>query len=192
VGRRPNQRQRANARRSATREALTTLPPGLERKPRVPLAGFENLYEITRDGYVYSLRARRFIEHAFYDGALYIKLTVGGKSIPLDIQDAVRSSWESPARIVRPQPRIMRVDVPATTLLVYAWDNADARVAAAGAVREEVLDGHLGTEIAMIQSVEDVPLEWRDALPYMSPDAEASLDESDGREPTVAELLRRE
>ncbi|HYW30899.1 MAG TPA: hypothetical protein VE869_05275 [Gemmatimonas sp.] len=128
MGRRPNRQQRANARRVADRASATAVPPHLDYAPRVPLVGFESLYEITRNGQLYSVRAKRFIKRAYKDGA-YLKVQVEGRSHVLNIQDAVADSWAQASGC------LFHVAIPATTVVVLARDANEAREVAPSAHR---------------------------------------------------------
>jgi hypothetical protein len=175
MGRRPNARQRANQRLAATRARATALPPGVEEAPRVPLAGFEDLYEITRSGHLYSRRAERFIQHAYYNGT-YIRLQVGGEAVALSIPEAVEASWAAaPARLYR-------VDVPAVTVVVYARDPREAANLGLDGARAELRDGRGRPDVSLVAHPDAVPDGWLEAMPYAPADRDDAMR-------TVAELL---
>ena len=59
---------------------------------RVPLAGYESLYEITRSGRVYS-RATRAVLIGGYHHSPFIRITVKGAVVTLPKDRAIAESW---------------------------------------------------------------------------------------------------
>ena len=59
---------------------------------RVPLAGFEDLYEITRTGRVFS-RTSRAVMLGGYHHSRFIRITVNGAVVTLDKEKAIADSW---------------------------------------------------------------------------------------------------
>jgi hypothetical protein len=175
--RKPNKRQRANNRLVEARENATALGTGLDDQRRVPLAGFEALYEITRDGHVYSVRASRFIQWAYFEKRSYIKIQVNGHAAKLSIRDAIDASWADVP------PQLYLVNVPATTYVVYARDEREGLAVALDAVREEAGDGRIKIAVIPVQRVEEIPPDWIDSYPYTSSNIEPL-------ENTVEELVR--
>jgi hypothetical protein len=59
------------------------------------LAGFEDRYQITRAGHVWSLQLRRFIKHKYdpISGRSYISVTVDGRRESRGVWRAVVDSW---------------------------------------------------------------------------------------------------
>lgn len=157
---RPNKRQRENARRQDIRAAVGSLPSDVAERRRVPLAGYEGLYEITRSGEVYSVRAGRFIQHRYYQGPGYIQFSVDGEKVILNVQDAVTASWGDVP------PMLLRVQVAGETLLVYVMDGADARDVAAMAIAEMIRDGAIPMTATRITSPAEVPSDWQDGIPW--------------------------
>lgn len=155
-----NKRQRANRRLANLRRAVTTLPNDVAQQPRVPLAGFESLYEITRTGEVYSLRKLGFIAHKFYNNRAYIEFQIAGEKHQLDIQEAVKASW------AKATPRLFRVEVPAATLVILAHDEREALKLAPGALADQVKERQVVPTAAPVQTVADVPEGWEDGYPY--------------------------
>lgn len=82
----PNERQRENARRRDARAAIAALQADVDERRRVPLAGHDGLYEITRSREVYSVRAGRFVQHRYCQGPGYIQFSVGGEKVTLNVQ----------------------------------------------------------------------------------------------------------
>ncbi|HEU4648547.1 MAG TPA: hypothetical protein VFS33_05765 [Gemmatimonadales bacterium] len=183
MGRRPNARQRASQRRNDARAAAVALPPGLERAPRVPLAGFEAHYEITRDGYVYARRLGRFVQHAWFEGRRYIQLQIAGVPHKLDIAEAAARSWaQAPGRLVR-------VEIPATTFVVVARDEREAVQVALTGLGEEIRDGRVTPEAHVITHEAAVPSDWLDAVPYAAADLAEAEEAMEDR--TVRERLHQ-
>ena len=59
---------------------------------RVPLAGYESLYEITRAGQVFS-RVTRAVLIGGYHHSPYIRVTVNGAVVTLNKEKAIAESW---------------------------------------------------------------------------------------------------
>jgi hypothetical protein len=178
MARKPNKRQRANARLREIRAVVTALPPGVEDEPRVPLVGFESLYEITRSGHVYSRTLGRFIKHRHLRGS-YIGLEIGGETINLNIEEAVQRSWAGLSGT------LFRVDILGREYVVYATTVDEARRVALDALREEVAGHVIPAPTTVVTGAAEVSGEWLDAMPHRP----EYLEEAAG-ELTVAQLLR--
>jgi hypothetical protein len=63
-----------------------------EQAARVPLAGFEELYEISRSGRVFS-RTSRAVMLGGYHHSRFIRITVNGAVVTLDKDKAIADSW---------------------------------------------------------------------------------------------------
>lgn len=172
---RPNKRQRANAKRMHDYRDATTLPRDIEQEARVPLAGFESLYEITRSGHLFSVRAKRFIKRAHLEQP-YLRVRVDGVSHNLNIQESVAASW------AEAKAHLYRVEIPATVMVVLARDVNEAREVAARGVSEEIKDRRIPVVSSAITTVSEVPNEWLDGMPY-APDG------MDDQQVTVQELV---
>ena len=168
MAKKPNSRQRANDRRGQARANSTNLSADLGSRRRVPLAGFSGLYEITRDGHVYSVRARRFVKWAYYDNGPYIKIQVGGQSRSLSIRDAIDESWANVP------PQLYRIDIPATTIIVYARDECQALTVALNAARDEARDRRVSIDVKPVHSAGEVPSEWLSGEPYSDDEVAAN------------------
>jgi hypothetical protein len=62
------------------------------------MSGFEDRYEITRSGHLWSIRLGRFIKHQFdpLTNRRYISVVISGKRQTRNIWRAVADSWLSP------------------------------------------------------------------------------------------------
>lgn len=61
---------------------------------RRPIKGWEDFYEVTRDGLVWSVRLGRFIEHALDEhNRPYIEVQIGGVRYERGIVQAVEEAW---------------------------------------------------------------------------------------------------
>ena len=159
MARRPNKRQRANAKRMDDYSAASALPPDVEQEPRVPLAGFESFYEITRSGQLFSVRAKRFIKRAHLEHA-YLRVRVDGVQHNLNIKDSVAASW------AQAETHLFRVEIPATVMVVFARDQNEARALAAKGVSDEIGDCRIPVTSSPINTLEEVPEHWVDSRPY--------------------------
>ena len=63
---------------------------------RVPLAGYEELYEISRSGRVFSRKTRAVLVGGYFHSP-FIRITVNGAVITLDKATAIAQSWRSQA-----------------------------------------------------------------------------------------------
>ncbi len=91
----PNKRDRELRRLRDAREANTAIPESVLSEQRRPMIGFEDRYEITRSGHVWSLRLGRFIKHQYHPitKRTYISITVNGKHETRGVWRAVVDSW---------------------------------------------------------------------------------------------------
>jgi len=92
----PNKHRRALNRLKRERESLTKIHADFNEE-RVGLAGYENFYEITRKGEVYSKRLDRFIKHKFFyfgdNSSTYIEFQLKGEKIKFNVGEAVAKSY---------------------------------------------------------------------------------------------------
>lgn len=97
---RPNKRRRELNRLKDTRDSLTKIHASPD-EDRVGLAGYEEYYEITQNGEIYSKRLKRFIKHKFnpMGNYTYIEFTVHGKKKQLSIGEAIAHSYLSSEQI---------------------------------------------------------------------------------------------
>lgn len=68
-----------------------------ELEPRVPLAGYETLYEISRAGQVFSLKTRAVLIGAYHHSP-FIRITVNGAVVTLPKEKAIAESWAAAKR----------------------------------------------------------------------------------------------
>lgn len=70
---------------------------GAEKLKRKPLKGFEEYYEITSKGHVYSLRLKKFIKHKYFNfgdkGWTYIEFQINNEKYKLSIKEAIENTW---------------------------------------------------------------------------------------------------
>lgn len=92
MGHRDDRHKHAQKRRRDERSNAIASPKSREIEARVPLAGYEPLYEITRSGRVYSLKTRRFLA-AGYHHSPFIRFTVNGTIVSLPKDKALADSW---------------------------------------------------------------------------------------------------
>ena len=59
---------------------------------RVPLAGYEELYEISRSGRVFSRKTRAVLLGGYHHSP-FVRITVNGAVITLDKAKAIADSW---------------------------------------------------------------------------------------------------
>jgi len=97
LARKPNKRDRELRRWREAREARTTIPAHAGTEPRRPLSEFEDHYEITRTGLVWSRRLKRFIKHKYepMTNHTYIAITVDGVRSTRGVWASVIASWLS-------------------------------------------------------------------------------------------------
>ena len=96
MARKPNKRQRENARireQRAQRTRLFADPKAVRR----PLAGYGEAYEITRSGNLWSRRLSRYIKPAYdpHTGRPYVNFKSNGERVTLSTWRAVIESWFS-------------------------------------------------------------------------------------------------
>ncbi|OPY01548.1 MAG: hypothetical protein A4E61_01603 [Syntrophorhabdus sp. PtaB.Bin184] len=94
----PNKYRRALNRLNVTRADMTEVQ-GSPSTERVGLIGYENYYEITRRGEVYSKRLHRFIKHKFFSFgdrySTYVEFQLDGRKVRIAIGEAVAKSFLS-------------------------------------------------------------------------------------------------
>lgn len=99
----PNKHRRALNRLNRTRTQLTAIHADLSDE-RIGLIGYENYYEITRKGEVFSRRLNRFIKHKFNDYydkySTYIEFQIHGQKMQFGIGKAVAESYLTQEQIL--------------------------------------------------------------------------------------------
>jgi len=89
---RDSRHHHANRRRKLEKEHASRAQKNEEQSNRVPLAGFEQLYEISRTGRVFS-RTSRAVMLGGYHHSRFIRITVNGAVVTLDKDKAIADSW---------------------------------------------------------------------------------------------------
>lgn len=98
----PNKQQRANNRRRKERASRQAAAAGLPSGPRRGLAGYEQLYEVTREGRVWSRRLRRFINNPeSTSGSVQIGFSTNGRRVRMPVWRGVLQSWLTLADLQR-------------------------------------------------------------------------------------------
>jgi hypothetical protein len=92
MGHREDRHKHAAKRKRDERANAIASPKSKDIEPRVPLAGYKELYEITRSGRVYSLKAKKFLA-AGYHHSPFIRFTVNGAIVSVSKDKAVADSW---------------------------------------------------------------------------------------------------
>lgn len=92
MGHREDRHKHAQKRRRDERSNAIASPKSSEIEARVPLSGFEKLYEITRSGRIYSLKTRRYLA-AGYHHSPFIRFIVNGTVVSMPKDKALADSW---------------------------------------------------------------------------------------------------
>jgi hypothetical protein len=74
-----------------------------ELEPRVPLIGYEELYEISRSGRVFSRKTRAVLVGGYHYSP-FIRITVNGAVVTLPKEKTLADSWKAANREPRPAP----------------------------------------------------------------------------------------
>lgn len=93
MGQRPDRHQHAAGRRRNEKGLPALSQQQLDEK-KVPLAGYETEYEITRSGRIYSLKEHSFQTNA-YPASRFVRITSKGAVVSLDKQQAVSRSFRA-------------------------------------------------------------------------------------------------
>jgi hypothetical protein len=89
---RDSRHHHANRRRRMEKENASRAQRNEELAERVPLAGYEELYEISRSGRVFSRKTRAVLLGGYHHSP-FIRITVNGAVITLDKAKAIADSW---------------------------------------------------------------------------------------------------
>ena len=100
MGQRDSKHHHANRRRKLEKENASRAQKNGELEPRVPLAGYEELYEISRSGRVSSRNTRAVIVGGYHYSP-FIRITVKGAVLTLSKAKAMADSW---ARALESEP----------------------------------------------------------------------------------------
>jgi hypothetical protein len=92
MGHRDDRHKHAAARRRDERATTLGSPKNKDLEPRAPLAGYEQLYEITQSGRVFSLKTKKFLA-AGYQHSPSVRFTVNGIIVSMPKDKAVADSW---------------------------------------------------------------------------------------------------
>ena len=92
MSQRDSKHHHANRRRKLEKENSSRAQKNGELEPRVPLAGYEKLYEISRSGRVFS-RTTRAVIVGGYHYSPFIRITVKGAVVTLSKAKALADSW---------------------------------------------------------------------------------------------------
>src|SRR3954465_14637833 len=92
MGQRDTRNHHADRRRRAERENSSRAQKNAELEERTPLAGYEELYDITRSGRVFSRKTRAVLVGAYHHSP-FIRITVNGAVVTLSKEKAIADSW---------------------------------------------------------------------------------------------------
>lgn len=92
MAQRDSRHHHANRRHKLEKENASRAQKNEELAERVPLAGYEELYEITRSGRVFSKRTRAVLLGGYHHSP-FIRITVNGAVVTLSKAKAVAESW---------------------------------------------------------------------------------------------------
>ena len=92
MGQRDSRNHHANRRRKSEIENASRAQKNDELAERVPLAGYEELYEISRRGRVFSRTTRAVLVGAYHHSP-FIRITVKGNVVTLAKEKAIAESW---------------------------------------------------------------------------------------------------
>src|ERR1700712_3564026 len=92
MGHRDARHKHAAQRKRDERATNLGLPKNKDLEPRMPLAGHEELYEITQSGRVFSLKTKKFLAEG-YQHSPSIRFTVNGAIVSMSKEKAIADSW---------------------------------------------------------------------------------------------------
>ena len=92
MGQRDSRHHHANRRRKLETQNESRAQKNEHLAERVPLAGYEDLYEISRSGRIFSLKTRAVLIGG-YQHSPFIRITVNGAVITLSKEKAIADSW---------------------------------------------------------------------------------------------------
>jgi len=92
MGHRDDRHKHAAQRKRDERATNLGLPKNRDLEPRMPLAGYEELYEITKSGRLFSLKTKKFLAEG-YQRSPSIRFTVNGAIVSLSKDKAIADSW---------------------------------------------------------------------------------------------------
>jgi hypothetical protein len=92
MAQRDSRHHHANRRRRLEKENASRAQKNSELEERVPLAGYEHLYEISRSGRVFSKKTRAVLVGGYHHSP-FIRITVNGAVVTLSKEKALADSW---------------------------------------------------------------------------------------------------
>jgi hypothetical protein len=92
MGQRDSRHHHANRRQKIDKQNASRAQKNEDLEERVPLAGYEALYEISRSGRVYSLKTRAVLVGGYHYSP-FIRITVKGAVVTLVKDKVVAESW---------------------------------------------------------------------------------------------------
>ena len=93
MGQRDSRHHHANRRRKLEIQNESRAQKNSELEERAPLAGYEDLYEISRSGRVFSRRTQAVLVGGYHHSP-FIRITVGGAVVTLSKDKAIADSWK--------------------------------------------------------------------------------------------------
>lgn len=103
MGQRDDRHHHANRRRKSETENASRAQKNDELQERVPLAGYEELYEISRRGRVFSRKTRAVLVGGYHHSP-FVRITVNGTIVTLPKEQAVADSFARAAeRATKPE-----------------------------------------------------------------------------------------
>src|SRR5205085_768489 len=94
MAQRDSRHHHANRRRKLEKDNESRAQKNEELAERVPLAGYEELYEITRSGRVFSRKTRAVLVGGYHHSP-FIRITVNGAVVTLSKEKAIADSWRA-------------------------------------------------------------------------------------------------
>ena len=101
MAQRDSRHHHANRRRKLEIQNASRAQKNSELEERTPLSGYEDLYEISRSGRVFSLTTRTVLVGGYHHSP-FIRITVKGAVVTLSKEKALADSWA--ARDARTDP----------------------------------------------------------------------------------------
>ena len=94
MAQRDSRHHHANRRHKLEQQNASRAQKNSELEERVPLAGYEALYEISRSGRVYSLTTRTVLVGGYHHSP-FIRITVKGAVVTLSKEKVMAESWSA-------------------------------------------------------------------------------------------------
>lgn len=94
MAQRDSRHHHANRRRKLEIQNASRAQKNSELEARAPLAGYEELYEISRSGRVFSLTTRAVLVGGYHHSP-FIRITVKGAVVTLSKEKALADSWSA-------------------------------------------------------------------------------------------------